>query len=196
MRLFLAIELPEEAKSEIRRRSGRLRADLPQARWVKPDLAHLTLQFYGEVEEDSVPVLRSALENVFAVRVPFAMRLQGAGTFPPGRPAHVAWIGVKAPSALQDLQRAAAEASREVLDLESSGRPFHGHVTLARCRRPWSRRQAERFVKEAQGPWGDPFEVTEGVLIRSRLGPRGPRYEALARLPLDASPHPSRSDQE
>ena len=184
MRLFLAIELPEEAKSEIRRRSGRLRADLPQARWVRPDLTHLTLLFYGETPEESLATLEAALRPVFARFRPFEMRLQGGGTFPPGRPARVAWIGVKAPPDLLALQRAAAEASEEVDETASSGRPFHAHVTLARCRRPWSRRQSDRFVQEAHGNWSEPFEVSEGVIFRSHLEPRGPRYDRVVSFPL------------
>lgn len=46
MRLFIAIELPDDLKAAL----GRLRVDVPGARWVQPEQLHLTLAFLGEVE--------------------------------------------------------------------------------------------------------------------------------------------------
>lgn len=185
MRLFLALELPDDVRAEVRRRQGRLKAELPAAKWVSPEIAHLTLVFYGEVAEETVTPLTELLATVFSRHPPFTLRLQGGGTFPAGRPARVAWVGVKAPPTLMALHRDAHESAAGLLGLDAPRRPFHPHVTLARCRRPWSRRQAEHFVQEAHGTWSEPFRVTEGTLMRSRLGPRGPHYEPLARLPLE-----------
>jgi len=51
LRLFVAIELPEEVRAAMRRRLAKLRAQLPQSRWVDPDQAHLTLAFLGHHDE-------------------------------------------------------------------------------------------------------------------------------------------------
>jgi 2'-5' RNA ligase len=185
MRLFLALDLPDEARAEMRRRLGRLRSELPEAKWVSPEVCHLTLVFYGETGEGKVGPLSDVLRTVFSRHPPFTMRLQGAGTFPAGRPARVAWIGVKAPTTLMALHRDAFESSAGLAGLETPQRPFHPHVTLARCRRPWPRRKIDHFVQEAHGSWSEPFRVAEGVLFQSHLGPRGPRHEAVARFPLE-----------
>ena len=184
VRLFVALDLPEEVRAAMRRRLGKLRALLPQSRWVDPDQAHLTLVFLGHHPESMVAQLGGAFTEVFARYPRMPLRLHSGGTFPPGRPARVAWAGVKAPPELPTLQHDVADAAAALLDWEPEKRPFHAHVTLARCNPAWPRRLAERFHGEVQGPWGEEWLASEGVLYRSRLSPRGAQYEALERFPM------------
>lgn len=184
LRLFLALDLPEDVRREIGERAGRLRARLPAARWVRPEGLHLTLAFLGPVESGRVAGLTAAVAPVFAAAAPLTATVGGGGTFPPGRPARVAWVGVHAGPELPALQGAVAEAAYRSLDLETDTRPFHAHVTVARPRRPWNRRAADELARAFEGELGEPFVVTEAVLYRSELGPGGSRYTALERYPL------------
>jgi 2'-5' RNA ligase len=168
----------------MRRRLARLHSLLPQSRWIDPDQAHLTLTFLGHHPEERVGPLARALAEVFARYPPLPLRLHGGGTFPQGRPARVAWVGVRGPAELMPLQHDIADAAAGALDWEPEKRPFHPHVTLTRCRPTWPRSLVERFQSEVQGAWGDEFLASEGVLYRSRLSPRGAQYEALHRFPL------------
>jgi 2'-5' RNA ligase len=189
MRLFVALEVPEPARREVRRRVAGLRERLPRARWVNPDVLHLTLLFLGEVPPGQVAELAERLRRAFAPFPELPLRLAGAGTFPAGRPARVAWIGVTAPPELAPLQAAAAQAAREAIGApEPDERPFHPHVTLARCPSPWPRGAAEKFAAAFPGEIGPPFVAAGGVLVESRLSPRGPSYRDLAELPLAAAP--------
>ncbi|HEV8240882.1 MAG TPA: RNA 2',3'-cyclic phosphodiesterase [Thermoanaerobaculia bacterium] len=184
LRLFVAFALSDEVRAAMRRRLGRLRSLVPQARWVDPDNAHLTLAFLGHQPEERVALLAAALRDVFWRYPAMPLRLHGGGTFPQGRPARVAWVGVRAPAELLPLQHDVADAAAGVLDWEPEKRPFHPHVTLTRCNPAWPRAQAERFHSEVQGSWGEEFVADEGVLYRSRLSPRGAQYEAIERFPL------------
>jgi 2'-5' RNA ligase len=185
LRLFLALDLPEAHRAEIGRRAVRLEGSLPAARWVPPENLHLTLVFLGATEESAVPCLTEALAPAFAAAGgPLELRVSGAGTFPPARPARVAWVGIDGGDPLLDLQRRVAEAAAGCPVLEPERRPFHPHVTLARPRRPWNRRASEDLVRAFEGGVGGPFPVIEGVLYRSELSPRGARYTAVERFPL------------
>jgi RNA 2',3'-cyclic 3'-phosphodiesterase len=186
LRLFVALELAEEVRQAMRRRLVKLH-QLAKARWVDPEKAHLTLCFLGATEERLLPELELALAPVFARHPPFRMRLHGGGTFPQGRPARVAWVAVRAPLVLQSLQRETAEACARVVGYEPERRPYHAHVTLARCNPPWPRRVVERFLLEVQGHWGEEVVVREGVLFESRLEPRGAHYLPRARFALEGS---------
>src|ERR1700720_4174756 len=117
MRLFVALEIPEPVRRGVRRRMAGLRERLPRARWVNPDVLHVTLLFLGEVPPDGVEPLADRLRGAFAPFPPMPLRLAGAGTFPVGRPARVAWIGLAAPPELVPLQAAVVRAAREVLGL-------------------------------------------------------------------------------
>jgi len=192
MRLFVALEIPEPVRREVRRRMAGLRERLPRARWVDPDVLHLTLLFLGELAPERVAELAGRLGQAFAAHPALPLRLAGGGTFPAGRPARVAWIGVTAPPELAPLQAAVARAAAPAVPAvpgsrEAGERPFQPHVTLARCPSPWPRSAAEKFAAAFPGEIGPPFVADRGVLVESRLSPRGPRYRHVAELPLAAA---------
>jgi 2'-5' RNA ligase len=184
LRLFVAIPLSDEVRAVMRRRTSRLRSQLPGCRWVDPEAAHLTLVFLGQVAAASLDPLAAACEEVFSLHPPLPLRLHAGGTFPPARPARVLWVGVRGPGELAVLQKELAERCAAVLGVEPEGRPFHAHVTLARCNPPLKRQVVERFVQEAQGSWGEELLATHGVLFESRLSPRGAQHLERARFPL------------
>ncbi len=187
LRLFLAFDLPEDRRREIARRASELARSLPAARWVKAENLHLTLSFLGDTDPERMAPLAAAVGPVFAASPPLTTEVAGAGTFPPGRPARVAWVGLRSDEALLALQRGVAAVAAKAVGGEPERRPFHAHVTLARPRQPWNRRASEAFAAAFTSPIGGPFEVREGVLYKSDLGPGGSRYTALETFPLGTS---------
>jgi 2'-5' RNA ligase len=186
LRLFVAFEVPAGVRREVARRVEAARRDLPTGRWVDAEKLHLTLLFLGETPEAEVPALAERLAPVFARRPPLPLRLAGGGTFPPRRPARVAWVGVEAPPELLPLQADVTGAAVAALGFTPEERPYHPHITLARCPSPWPRPAIERFTAAFAGPIGEPFTAGEGVLFESRLSPKGARYTPVATFPLEA----------
>jgi len=190
MRLFLAIEIPQAVRREVARRMAGLRDRLPRARWVDPEILHLTLLFFGQVPEADVPALATALRGAFAKHPPMELRLAGGGTFPPRRPARVAWIGMETMEEVEEtdglaaLQADATAAAVESIGFTPEDRLFHPHVTLARCEPSWPRDAAEKFATAFPGAVGQPWTADHGVLFESKLSPQGPRYRAVELLPL------------
>jgi 2'-5' RNA ligase len=183
MRLFVALEIPEAVRREVARRIAGLRERLPRAKWVDPANLHLTLLFFGQVDDAKVPALAAALGEAFAKHPPLELRLADAGTFPPRRPARVAWIGMESPGDLSGLQADASAAAVEAIGFEPEERPFHPHVTLARCE-SWPRDAADKFVAAFPGTIGQPWTAERGVLMESKLSPRGAQYRVAAELPF------------
>ncbi|HVR27914.1 MAG TPA: RNA 2',3'-cyclic phosphodiesterase [Thermoanaerobaculia bacterium] len=193
MRLFVAFEIPDRVRGGIAGRADALRASLPPARWVRGDQLHLTLVFLGEVEERRLSEIEAALAPVFAATSTLRLRLGESGTFPPERPARVAWIGVEAEQDLPALERRVRAALEDVLGragrvVGGTGpgveeRPYHTHVTLARPRRPGGRAAIAAFrqgLAGLTGEWAEP----RAVLMESRLGGSGSRYEVRQAYPL------------
>lgn len=190
MRLFVALDLPEALAAEVGRRCSEARRHLPRARWVRPEALHLTLAFLGERDEELLPTLREALVPAFATVEPFSLRLEDGGTFPPHRPARVAWLGVKADADLAELGGRVRGALREAVGFEPDRRGFSAHLTVARPKAPWRRREVEYFRSHFRGPVGEAFRVEEGVLYQSLLSPSGARYRARERFPLGVDDRP------
>lgn len=194
-RLFVAIEIPAAVKEEVGARIEPLRESLSaggKTRWVDPRGLHLTLLFLGDIAADLVPWLGQELASACAPSPPFSLSLSGSGTFPPTRPARVAWVGVSVPPELVALRHALNEMAEETVGHPSEEGPFVPHLTVARCREPWQRPAIATFSHAFSGAIGEPFEVAEAVLVRTHLGElggedRGSRHEVLLRMPLGVS---------
>ncbi len=183
MRTFVAIELPEALKDRIRGRMDRGMRSLPKARWVNPELLHLTLVFLGQTAESDLVTLEAELSATFLRRRAFDLELSGGGTFPPRRSARVAWIGAEGGASLLTLQEEVATSIHRLFGGAIEKRPFHAHVTLARCRHPWKRYAVDRYL-DLMEDFGDRFRVEEGVLMASELGGSGSRYTRVCKFSL------------
>jgi len=182
VRLFIAVELPEEVKAVLAAGLGRLKRDQPPARWVRVEGMHLTLKFLGEQPEEIVAGLDREVPSALAPLEPVSVRLGGGGFFPHDRRPRVAWVGGEAAG----LERwaAAVENAAASLGVAEEPRPFSLHLTLARLERPWGVQAVEHYAVQV-GKWHFPeFTAREVVLFRSELGPSGAVYTALRRWPV------------
>ena len=76
MRTFIAIEIPNEIKTEMARAQEQLRRSAAvDAGWTRPEGIHLTLKFLGEVPEAKISEIMSALTNVAAGTGSFRLEL-------------------------------------------------------------------------------------------------------------------------
>jgi 2'-5' RNA ligase len=166
-RLFVAIELPESSK--------RLLVDLdPQihgVRWLDAEQMHLTLGFFADVPEDVDLKLREKLSAI--VFGAFFLPIIGVGTFPPKGPPKIIWIGVgRGHPHLFQLHKRVQEAALGA-GLEPELRPFHPHVTLARCQRI-SLQSVRKFLKSNVDLDAGMIRVDSFHLYSSKLTPAGP----------------------
>ncbi len=185
MRLFVAVPLSADARAALAAAAARLRRELPPARWVPEEQLHVTLWFHDPAPDGVVPDFVAELRRTFSGVASFVTALDGAGTFPPGRGARVAWVGLREAPEWATLA-AAASAAGEALGLPGERRPFTPHVTVARARRPWPRGAAARWKDGFQGALGGEFPVRAAALVRSQLAADGARHEILAELALGA----------
>jgi 2'-5' RNA ligase len=165
-RLFIAIDIPEA----LARTLGDLDPNLRGVRWLPPEQVHLTLSFLGDVPEDAEARLRENLGVIgFSA---FFLPLAGTGAFPgKGRPS-VIWIGVGSghPHLFQ-LHKRVQDAALAA-GLEPDLRPWHPHVTLARCR-DVSRESISPFLKTNVDLDAGTFRVESFALYSSELKQEG-----------------------
>lgn len=181
LRLFLAVEVPEDRLVALAARAEPLRQRLDGARWTPVENQHVTLKFLGPTPEERVGPLLDVLHPVSASHAPFELRLAKLGTWPERGKRRVLWAGFDDPTALRALA-VDLDAALVPLGHQPANRPFSAHLTLARFKIP----VAVRGLVDVDLSGLDPFTVSEMGLWRSRLSPRGARYERLARAPLGA----------
>jgi 2'-5' RNA ligase len=188
MRLFLAVDVNDAVRAEMRRLRRAMESALtgsgraPRVTWVSPDVAHVTLRFIGEVGDEEAAALTSTLEAPFETRA-FTMAWHGLGAFPGGRAPRTLWMRVTDGS--QTLAQLAREVAARVSPIVGPGeeRPFRGHLTLGRVR-DVDRGIDWREILAAVVCQPVPHTVDAVTLYRSHLSPRGPTYTAVKRAAL------------
>ena len=185
MRLFVAIDLDEDARRAIAALQRRVMRALGTERSVKavdPAQMHLTLVFLGEIAEPAVPPIVDTLSTNIDVR-PFAAEFHGLGVFPPRGAPRILWLGLEEGSdrIIAVHREVTSRLGRVNVLLER--RPFHPHLSLARWRasRPADRQRvlfAEPRAAIAR------LTVDHVTLYQSRLSPAGPTYTSLTRANL------------
>ncbi|GAB4527158.1 MAG: RNA 2',3'-cyclic phosphodiesterase [Anaerolineae bacterium] len=179
-RLFVAIDLPDDLKQRI----ARLQAEIPTARWVKPEHMHLTLRFIGdEVPTAKIAPINTALAAVEAA--PFTLTIAGVGRFPPSlkKAPRVLWVGLEPQPALQALH-AQIEAALEGAGFAPEGRSYNPHITLARLNLHKPTPAADAFLEEQASFNAGTFTAHQFTLYNSLLTPQGPRYTHEAIYPM------------
>jgi len=174
IRSFVAVDLPPKFHQEIARIEAKI--NIPGLKIVKPELIHLTLKFLGEVPEDKIDEIASALEKV--KMEPFSARIRGAGAFP-GKSIRVVWLGLE--GRFEELQRLVEEALGP-FGFEEEDKKFSPHLTLARVRQPnpsTTMQLSEKITQLADVDLGE-FTVDRIYLKKSTLTPGGPFYENLS----------------
>ena len=183
LRLFLAVDVPEDRLAALAARTESLRQRSDGARWTPVESQHVTLKFLGSTPGERVGPLLEAMRAMSARHAPFELRLSGLGTFPERGRARVLWAGFDDPAPLRALA-GDLDAALIPLGHEPEGRPFSAHLTLARFKVPTS----VRGLVDVNLGGIDPFTVSEVGLWRSRLSPKGARYERLGGAPLRGRP--------
>lgn len=125
LRLFTALPIPWDVAETLKRRQ----TGLPGVRWRPGEALHVTLAFYGEMDERTADDLASELERV-ATGGPFEIALKGVGAFGDDHRSHTLWAGLEPNERLNVLAgRCRAAAERAGVRMET--RVYRPHVTLA-----------------------------------------------------------------
>lgn len=178
-RLFVSIDPPKSVRSIL----VDLDPHIHGVRWTAGDQLHLTLGFFPDVREDVEVSLREKLSEI-EFRA-FFLPVEGVGTFPPKGIAKIIWIGIGAghPHLFQ-LHKRVQEAALAV-GIEPELRPWHPHITLARCREvPGG--ALRKFLKSNAQLDAGMFRVESFHLYCSQLTPSGPIHTCQLSLPASA----------
>src|SRR3954447_16551677 len=112
---------PGNVLDEIERAFAPHRHVRPELRWTRRDAWHVTLAFYGEVDDVTAGRLLPRLERAAGRHPARSLAFIGAGAFPRAAAAHTLWTGVQG-----DLRRladsCAAAARREGVDMDRAQR--------------------------------------------------------------------------
>lgn len=182
LRVFAGIPLQEEAKKEIGIWMDK--NTYPSLKFVNPELLHITLFFFGELNQLEVEKLITSINNFKGAVVKAS--LGGISFFPSYKKLKVCYIRVE-----QGSDKIAEIYRDFVLDIKElgyipQGKKFVPHITFARrkkARKNAGNREDWSFFKNKNFNIKN-LILDKLVLYRSVLKPDGPEYYPLKEILL------------
>jgi RNA 2',3'-cyclic 3'-phosphodiesterase len=183
LRLFVAVEIPEEARDAVEEAFASWRDKFPRARWAPRENWHVTLKFLGRTWPRLADWVPQQVEAAAKLVEPFPSRVTGVGGFPSGRKARVVWAGLDDEAG--QLAGLAVRIEAELLEeFPAETRAFHPHLTVARSDPPLTLPPEFAETPLLSQDW----KVGHVVLFRSHLRRPAPVYEPIGRFPLGPGP--------
>lgn len=182
-RIFAAVPVNDAVRSVMIHAQDRLKRHGWHVRWVDPQLAHLTLRFYGDSDTRTVDSIRRHIEHVAGRHQSIRLQTGALGAFPSASRPRVLWLGLDGDASR--LRTLAEDIGAGGDAGDPGGRQmFKPHITVARLRNgaqpPVDFAAAVRTLHLS----AEELVADRVLLIRSVLGARGPAYTTIGEWPL------------
>lgn len=184
VRCFAAVEIPERIQALLAEIQDAFRPKIKRASWTRQGNFHLTLKFFGEVENRNVDEIGAALQRIAISQNPFSIEIGGIGAFPNLDRPRVLWAGLK-----QGVVPTEKLANAINLELAELGYPkdtrFHPHFTLVRFKNRVNLKPFINLFKKFETLDGASLTVNKITLVKSELHPSGAVYTPLKTCELN-----------
>ena len=188
-RIFLAINFDDDIKKALGDFTIKIkpRYEVMRPSWVDPRFYHLTLHFFGEMDDAGLAAAAVGLDGLAGKIAAPHLSAENLGYLPSGRTPRILHLGFSMlPEGALDPVIAAARRLAAEVGAERETRPWLAHLTLARFKGqgalPSSLRAAS--LREAADPTLPRFSfVPESFdLMESTLSPKGALHEIVRRF--------------
>ena len=184
LRSFLAIELPELILNRIGEVQKDLKSSRADVRWVSPEKIHLTLKFFGNIEESEIDPIVKSIEEPVRITPSIFITVRGMGAFPGLKNPRVIWVGLHDEKKVLISFQNRIERGLEKIGYPPEDRPFHSHLTLGRMRSNRGKDELAREIERHREEEFGHFQVEKVILFKSDLKPTGPIYTPLREVRL------------
>jgi RNA 2',3'-cyclic 3'-phosphodiesterase len=178
MRLFVALDIPEEVRNSLVELVAQLQPSCQNARWARVEGLHVTLKFIGEAPLEKVEVIKTALSSI-PTRASIPIDFHGLGFFPNERRPRVLWAGIESDAELSELA-SHVETALESIGIPRETRPFAAHLTLARFESPRGVDALHAAIQKSDSLDFGRTTAKEFYLYQSVLKRGGAEYTRLA----------------
>ncbi|MCX5809103.1 MAG: RNA 2',3'-cyclic phosphodiesterase [Proteobacteria bacterium] len=171
MRSFLAVEIPDEIKEYIKTVVRGIAIYADGVKWVNEAARHITLKFFGEIEEEMAWNIKKSIEHIGLKYSPFVLTLKDIDAFPSKKRARVIVITLE--NGVDNIVDIFNDIEQNIasLGIEKDERSFMPHITLGRRKVPTP--LPERTFVEIDRK---SFNVNALVLFKSTLTSQGAIY--------------------
>lgn len=176
MREFLAIEIENHLKDNIQKIQDTIKdTNSCKINYVKTENIHLTLKFFGEINERKEKQIIKIVEKTINDYKHYTIKLAKIGAFPNIKRPRVIWTGIK------DKHNVTINLIKE-LDNEfnkigfKKERDYVPHITIGRVKEIHDKELLNETLKELKNEYVGKLEIKSLSLKESQLTPNGPIY--------------------
>ncbi len=184
IRTFIALELPDQARSDINDLQKQLTSAGLKLRWVKPLNIHLTLKFMGDVDSNKLDPICDSVASAVSPHKAFDLQPRGIGCFPGLKNPRVFWVGLSGEVDILGSLQTDVENALIPLGFKAEKRPFRGHLTIGRTKKRLNPLKTAEALRAHSAFSSDVFTVNQVTVFGSKLQPAGPVYTKLYQSPL------------
>lgn len=183
MRVFLAIDLPQTVKKKIFQRIEIIRNYYSHYNWVNQENYHITLFFFGEIDESEIEKIKRKISNGIWDIKPFYLYTRSISVF--SKQKHVLYINFYREKEIELL----ATKIRNLFDnkYKTNKQKYIPHLTLARGKRSSKQQYFALLKKLKKINIKIGFSVNKIKLYQSILTPERPVYKQLWEFNLNKS---------
>jgi 2'-5' RNA ligase len=187
IRSFIAAEIDPAIQAKILQIIITLKQKIHEGvKWVSDQNIHLTLKFFGDIEQDKLTLLSDALQTTLVSFSPITIELAGIGAFPDNKRPRVVWVGIKDSPALMKMTSAIEELAVKT-GVKAEERAYSAHITLGRVAKNADyldiMKVGEAISSLKVSEIGTQI-IHELVIFRSDLQHEGPTYTRIYKLQL------------
>jgi len=180
IRAFLAIEPPAAILDAAGILQEKLKKETTgKVSWTKPQGNHLTLKFFGNIDENDKKNICAAVGKQVALIPPILIKIAGIGCFPNSKKPRVLWLGASGDIEKIAKLQAQLEEDFEKLGFARENRNFRPHLTLGRIKNPSEVTGVGEAINKYIDYSAGEFICKEVVLFQSELTPQGAIYSKL-----------------
>lgn len=182
MRLFIAIDLPQEIKEKIDLILFNLTKEIRSpVKWVEMENLHINIKFLDEVLENKIEEIKNIIKKSLIKNKEFDIRIKNSLVFPNINQPRIIGLRIIFNRELDTLARDLKKKLEDLPFIKKEFKPFKPHLTLGRVRFNLSNKERD-IVSEIK--FEDRFPIKEICLFESRLTSNGPIYNILEKFNL------------
>lgn len=152
-------------------------------KWVEPHNMHLTLKFFGEIEEVKIPKINAVVKHTVKSYSSFNLVFEGIGVFGSSYNPRLIWFGIRDNESVKLLGNELLN-NLETIGFERDRQNFVPHLTAGRIRALSNKKYFQSVIDRFNNVYIQELAVTEISLIESRLTNSGPIYEVIENYTL------------
>ncbi len=184
MRIFIAVDIPDEAKMKLDAVIVKLKNLGGRVSWVKAKNLHLTVKFIGEYPAEGLVSLYDTLANALNGFPSGVISLADLGGFPNLYKPRVLWVGVcEGDDWFVELVKRVEDGCSK-LKIPKERKKTIPHLTIGRVRDLRGADKMLEILSNTEFKY-QPFDVGSITIYKSILTPRGAEYTALKKVILN-----------